>query len=330
MSKFVIQFFPSSRLDTSFSRSVQSLIERHPDAPVPETPENSLIFLAILDGNVIGFASITIHQKIAQLTSLFIQPQHRSALFGFKLMLDILDKLSKTRCHKVQLSCDERQIPYFQALGFITVKTKNTANGTEFTLENPCPAFYLDTTKNILKGNSISLKELKNSHKPLVLSADKNHHQYTDQHQFLSLHRSMLTQAQKQIWIICDTIQSPLFTDEVVRDSFLRLSKRNPKAEIRILLEDDKKGAGHFNPTIELAQKLTSFIEIRAIQKGAKKPNEMITTVDFSGGIFRKDLNNYAGFAHYSNHLIAERLRDKFDQHWQYAKPSLQLRRLSI
>ena len=71
-------------------------------------------------------------------------------------------------------------------------------------------------------------------------------------------------------------------------------------------------------------------ITTRTIQKSAKKPNEMITSVDFTAGIFRKDLDNYTGFAHYNNPLIAQRLRDNFDQHWQYAKPSLQLRRLSI
>lgn len=330
MPKFAIKFFPTLRLDASFRRSIQSLIERHPDAPIPETPDNSLIFLAMLNGHVIGFAFITIEQKSAKLTSLFIQPQYRRKLFGFKLMLDILDKLSKTGCQTIKLNCSEPQIPFFHALGFIITKERRTNQGSEFSLENPCPAFYLGTAKNILKENGISLKEFKSNYKPLLLSYDKTHHQYTEQHQFLSLHRSMLSQAQKQIWLISDTIQSPLLNDETVRDSLLRLSKRNPKAEIRILLEDDKKGAGHYNPTIDLAQKLTSFIEIRAIQKGAKKPNEMITAVDFSGGIFRKDLNNYAGFAHYSNNLIAERLRDKFDQHWQYAKPSLQLRRLSI
>ena len=111
--------------------------------------------------------------------------------------------------------------------------------------------------------------------------------------------------------LISDNITSPLLNDEVIRDSLLRLSKRNAKAEIRILLEDDKKGAGYYNPTIELAQKLTSFIEIRTIAKGAKKPGEMITAVDFNAGIFRKNMTSYTGFAHYNNHLIAQRLRDK-------------------
>lgn len=334
MPKLTIQFCPSARLSQANEQAIQKLIGQFQDAPIPETPNNSLLFIPILENKVIGYASVTIQQKSAHISSIFIHPNQQGKLFGFKLVLDILDKLSKTGCQTVSLKCSEQLLGFFQTLGFIATRemkpdTKNTSR-KYFKLENPCPAFFLETLKNKLNAQSISLDTLKSSHNLLGLSQDMQHYQYTNQNQFLAFHRNMLSQAQKQIWMISDNITNPLLNDDIVRDSLLRLAKRNAKAEIRILLEDDKKGAGHYNPTVELAQKLTSFIEIRTIQQGAKKPNEMITAVDFTGGIFRKNLNNYTGFAHYNNHLIAQRLRDKFEQHWQYAKPSLQLRRLSI
>lgn len=334
MPKLTIQFCPSPKLDRILNSSIQTLIEQFPDAPIPETPNNSLIFIPQIDQNVIGYASITIHQKTAQITSIFIHPNYQGRLFGFRLMLDILDKLSKTGCQKISLNCPEAILNFFQLLGFCITKEQHKPSkqgpGKFFTLENACPGFFIETLKATLKNNNINLTQFKENHRLLTLSYDRQHYQYTNQKQFLALHRNMLSQAQKQIWIISDAITAPLLNDETVRNSLLRLAKRNSKAEIRILLEDDKKGAGHYNPTVELAQKLTSFIEIRTIQKGAEKPNEMITTVDFTAGILRKDLNNYAGFAHYNNHLIAQRLRDQFEHHWQYAKPSMQLRRLSI
>jgi N-acetylglutamate synthase-like GNAT family acetyltransferase len=334
MSKLTIQFYPSSRLSQKLEIDIQKLIEQTQDAPIPETPNNSLIFIPTLENKVIGYASVTIQQKSAHISSIFIQANQQGQLFGFRLVLDILDKLSKTGCQKISLHCSEKLLGFFQSLGFIAtrelIQPEKNKREKYFELENPCPAFFLETLKHTLRTNAISLEILKSSHKLFGLSYDKQHYQYTNKSQFLAFHRNMLSQAQKQIWIISDNITTPLLNDEIVRDSLLRLAKRNAKAEIRILLEDDKKGAGHYNPTIELAQKLTSFIEIRTIQKGAKKPNEMITTVDFNAGIFRKDLNNYTGFAHYNNHLIAQRLRDKFEHHWQFAKPSMQLRRLSI
>ena len=334
MSKFKIQFFPSTRLPERFFSDIQILIKQSADAIIPETPNNSMIFTALLEDKLIGYASVTVGPKSANVTSLFIEEHKRGQLFGFKLMLDILDKLSKSACERIHLNCSEAQLSLFKALGFIITKelrlSDNDQNQKYFEVENPCPEFFLSTLKQALKTNAISLETLRKNVLLLGLAEDKHHYQYTTQQEFLAFHRNMLSQAQKQIWLISDTITSPLLNDESVRDSLLRLAKRNAKANIRILLEDDKKGAGHYNPTIELAQKLTSFIEIRTVQKGAKKPNEMITSVDFTAGIFRKDLDNYAGFAHYNNQLIAQRLRDKFDQHWQYAKPSMQLRRLSL
>lgn len=334
MSKLIIQFCPSAKLNNTFNSGIQKLIEHFPDAPIPDTPNNSLIFIPQIDQNIIGYASVTIHKKSAQISSIFIHPEYQGRLFGFKLMLDILDKLTKTGCQLISLNCSEVMLSFFQSLGF-TISNEHIILSkrqpeTFFKLENACPDFFLNTLKATLKNKNISLAQFKKNHRILTLSDDRNHYQYHDQSQFLALHRNMLSQAKKQIWIISDAITSPLLNDEIIRNSMLRLAKRNSKAEIKILLEDDKKGAGYYNPTVELAQKLTSFIEIRTIQKGAKKPNEMITTVDFTAGIFRRDLNNYAGFADYHNHLIAQRLRDKFEHHWQYAKPSMQLRRLSI
>lgn len=328
MPKFSAQFFPVSRLPKQAFSSIQALLESAPDAPTPETPNNSLMFLAKMGTEVIGYASVTVEKSAASITSLFILPTHRHQQLGFKLMLDILDKMSKTGCQIIRLKCQEAQLPFFQSLGFIIAKQSRTDE--HLTLENPCPGFFLDTLKAHLKTNKLNLAQFKSEPRLLSLTDDKHHYTYTQKDQFLSFHRSMLSQAQKQIWVMSDTILSPVLSDETVRDSLLRLSKRNSKASIKILLEDDKVGAGHYNPTIELAQKLTSFIEIRAIPKGVKKNNELISCVDFTAGIFRKNSENYTGFAHYNNHLIAERLRNKFEQHWQFAKPSLQMRRLSI
>ena len=334
MAPLRFKFYPSNRLPAEIGNYIQARITHSQEAPVPETPINSLLFIPYLDGKPIGYASVTINQKSAELSSIFIEPAYQGQLYGFQLMLNILTTLVKSDCQEINLNCSEEMLPFFQRLGFIISKEQRIISqkgpGKFFELENPCPAFFVKTLKHTLKNQAINLAEFKRDHSLLKLSLDSQHYTYRNQNQFLDFHKNMLAQAQRQIWLISDTIQSPLLSDPKVRDCILRLAKRNAKAGVRILLEDDKKGAGYFNPTIDLAQKLTSFVEIRSIPAGAKKPNEMITAVDFCAGILRKDLNNYAGFANYNNNLVAQRLRDKYEQYWQYAKPSMQLRRLSI
>jgi N-acetylglutamate synthase-like GNAT family acetyltransferase len=334
MARLHFKFYPSNRLPEETGKQIQTFINQHQDAPIPETPTNSLLFIPYLDDTVLGYASVTINQKSAELSSIFIKPEYQQQLYGFQLMLNILDTLSKTGCQEISLNCSEELLRFFQRLGFILCKRQNIISSGKqasiYELENPCPDFTLKMIKQTLKNQGLDLHTFKQQHRLLTLNQDGEQYAYRDQHQFLAFHKSMLMQAQRQIWLVSDTIQSPLMTDPKIRDAILRLAKRNAKAEIRILLEDDKKGAGYYNPTIELAQKLTSFVEIRSIPPGAKKPNEMITTVDFGASILRKDLNNYAGFANYHNPVIAQRLRDKYEQYWQHATPSMQLRRLSI
>lgn len=334
MAQLRFKFYPSNRVPAEIGSYIQAHISHFQEAPVPETPTNSLLFIPYLDSTPIGYSSVTINQKTAELSSIFIEPAHQGQLYGFQLMLNILGTLAKSDCQEISLNCSEELLKFFQRLGFIISKEQHIISqkgpGKFFELENPCPAFFVKTLKNTLKSQAISLAEFTKNHSLLKLNEDSVHHTYRNQTQFMDFHKNMLAQAHRQIWLISDTIQSPLMCDSKIRDSILRLAKRNAKAEIRILLEDDKKGAGYYNPTIDLAQKLTSFVEIRCIPAGAKKPNEMITAVDFCAGILRKDLNNYAGFANYNNDLVAQRLRDKYEQYWQYAKPSMQLRRLSI
>jgi hypothetical protein len=165
---------------------------------------------------------------------------------------------------------------------------------------------------------------------PLVLSQDKTLYNFHDEAQFLALHRNMLSQAKRRIWITANAINAPVLNDEQFRQSILQLAKSNPQAEIRILLEDGKANTGRFSPLINLAQRLTSFVEIRTLPSTAHKFSEWVTVVDFSAGIYRKTLESYAGFATYDSKLIAQRLITKFDDQWQFAKPSAEFRRLAM
>jgi predicted GNAT family N-acyltransferase len=306
------------------------LIKLDPNAPMRDRsfkPANKHILTLESGKSIIGYALLsTPKDTSAFIETVLIHSACRGNRFGTKLLEYILKKVSGIGSDAIALKCQKEQTAFFQHLGFsITSEPRKNSPLHAYSMENPCISHYLSTLNNATQDISPAEKR-----QILTLGEDRHHYSYHEQAQFIGFHRSMLAQAQRQIWIVSDKITSPVFKDEYIRRSFLNLSKRNAQANIRILLEDDKTGSGSHNSLIELSQKLTSFIQIRVIPKGTKKLNEMITTVDFDAGIFRKDLNSYTGFANYNNHMIAQRLRDNFEQHWQYAKPSLEFRRLSI
>ncbi|MFT5716990.1 MAG: N-acetylglutamate synthase-like GNAT family acetyltransferase [Oleiphilaceae bacterium] len=277
---------------------------------------------------LLGFALFSTLNDIATLHSLFIKKEYRGKSLGKQLTLHLFTKIIHFGCQKVELETNKSQLDFFKRFGFVLVKepcprTKNSY----FKLENSCPAYFLSVYKQSQIKNRQSRTK---TSQLLVLSQDKTIYNFHDEAQYLALHRNMLSQAKRRIWIMTNSIDAHILNDSQFHQSILQLSKNNANAEIRILLEDGKACQAQFNPLINLVQRLTSFVEIRTIPCNAHKFSEWVTLVDFSAGIYRKTLKTYAGFATYDNNLIAQRLISKFEGQWQFAKPSAEFRRLSI
>jgi len=321
--------------DTLNEAVIEQLHQLSPDSLTPyfqqygtEPDRIAHCFTASNNNTVLGFALLSTLHEVATLHSLFIKKECRGKSLGRKLCLHLLAKAVKFGCKKVELESKKSQLNFFKNLGFVVIKEPCTkTKTTHFILENPCPAYFLSIYKKRLIENRQNNTDTTQA---LVLSQDKTIYNFHDEAQFLALHRNMLSQAKRRIWIMANSISAPVLNDEQFRQSILQLAKNNPQAEIRILLEDDKSGPSRFSPLINLAQRLTSFVEIRTLPSTAHKFSEWVTLVDFSAGIYRKTLESYSGFATYDGKLIAQRLITKFDDQWQFAKPSAEFRRLAI
>lgn len=308
-----------------------------PDSPFPSTENTNYLTLSSNE-TLMGFAVFSTQEDTARIHSVFIKKAYRRKSLGKKLILHLLYKSVQSNCRKVTVTSTKESLDFFTGLGFIISASPSrtrhfetaqpeTPSNQDYLLENPCPEYYLSAMKKSL----IEKQKNKSANtSPLIISEDLTNYSFSSEKQYLALHRNMLSQAKRRIWLTSPSINAPVLRDEHFSHSILRLVKSNPQAEIRILLEDDKAGAGRFNPMINLAQRLTSFVEIRTLPPGAAKFKEMITLVDFSAGIYRKSMDSHIGFANYNNPMTAERLRDKFEKYWEFSNPSLETRRLTI
>jgi len=332
MSLIKIKHYTKDTLNQDITDQLQQL---SPDSLTPyfqqygtEPDRIAHCFTVSSNNTVLGFALISTLNKIATLHSLFIKKEYREKSLGKKLALHLLAKTIKFGCNKVELESNKSQLSFFKSLGFVVVKEPcSKAKTTLFKLENPCPAYFLSVYKQTQIENQ---RNNSNTTQPLVISQDKTIYNFHDEAQFLALHRNMLSQARRRIWIMANSINAAVLNDEQFHQSILQLVKNNAQAEIRILLEDEKTSQNKFSPLINLTQRLTSYVEIRTLPRTTHKFSEWVTLVDFSAGIYRKTLESYSGFATYDSKLIAQRLITKFDDHWQFAKPSVEFRRLAM
>lgn len=322
MSQLKIQNFSLDKLPIEVHRRLCKLDNEWLHIHKAHQIEKGFIQILTTDRNVIGYVVVKHNnQSSAHIHKIFIHVQCRRKGYGQQLLLQAMKAAAAFNYDELYVECEKEFLPFFSTQGYITVREPHRDN--LYNMEMP-------NLRHYIKVRSEEPHILDGGRKALLVSQDKHHYKYNSQEQFIDFHRSMIAQAQRQISILSDTITQPLFKEEYIRQCFLNLSKRNSQARIRILLLDDRTGAGYHNPLIDLAQKLTSYIELRVLARGASRPHEMITTVDFEAGIYRKSLDSYNGFVNYSNPLIAQRLRDSFDQYWERSTPSANMRRLSI
>lgn len=285
--------------------------------------ENTAYLLAFSEKNLTGFIGLKLEKDLAIISIVATHEDYNDQKLRFKLVRAALLLSVKKDCHRVQVACQEPSIPFFKQLGFHIAKSSlHEHDGLVYSLENPCPEYFLHA-----QGQQ---KDPQKRTQTLILNEDAETHNFSEESQYRQLHHSMLIQARKQIWLLMNTATNPILNDEYTSACILRLIKRNPQSEIRLLLANDKTGAGYYNPTINLAQRLSSHIEIRTLNKTGMPFKEMITLVDYSACIYRRSLASQAGFANFYNPLITTRLRNNFEHHWAFSKPSVQLRRLVI
>jgi|GEM_PF-1411337 len=289
---------------------------------------NIQLLTVIVDERLIGTLELGVQSDCGVLKELVIHEDFRHRGLAHELILRALTLLHEQGINRAKCACLESHLDLFRDLGFTAIDSPKDTDRRQFHIaENPCIGYYLDIRKSSPAHVKHSGRHINDS---LRIGRDLETYNFHTEPQFLDLHRFMLSQARKRVWLLCDTMYNPVINDSDTAKSLLRLVKSNPQAEIRILLADDKSGAGYYNPTINLAQRLNSYIEIRTLQRTGIHMKEMVTLVDYSASIYRKNLSDFSGFANFNSHLLSERMRNNFEHHWQFAKPSMHLRRLAI
>lgn len=286
--------------------------------------ESSQYLIAFSNDQLIGFVELSFESPVAYLKNIVVDKNYSRQKIAIKLLRACFLKAGKFGCSRVQLKCKERHINLFENAGFLVVET--CEDGKSYIMENACPEYYLDLINNYAKSDSKSIE----LNRILVANQDSETYNFTNEHQYTQLHNRVISQAKKQVWMLCDSITNPTLDNEYTSQCLFRLIKQNPNTEIRLLLANDKIGAGYFNPTINLAQRLTSYVEIRAINKSGSPFKETMTIVDSSVCLYRRSISSMTGFANLNNQLMVQRLKHNFEHHWAFSKPSMQLRRLAI
>ena len=142
--------------------------------------------------------------------------------------------------------------------------------------------------------------------------------------------QDLLEQARLTVDVMTRDLDRRIYDDDDCLAALRAIAVRHRKARIRILARELDTAIRHDHRLIELARRLSSFIEIRRLGEDHKDYNEAFLLADGTGVIYRGQANRFEGWASYHQPLKARELQKMFDEAWEQAIVDPNMRRLHI
>ncbi|WKT57151.1 GNAT family N-acetyltransferase [Candidatus Nitrosotenuis chungbukensis] len=115
----------ASSLSSEKAKEILKKIKANPD---------HVIFVAVLNGRIVGSTTILIEQKfihdgglVGHIEDVVVSKEHEGRGIGFKIMQAALEYARAQGCYKTILDCDDKVKPFYERLGF-----KRHSNGMRF------------------------------------------------------------------------------------------------------------------------------------------------------------------------------------------------------
>jgi hypothetical protein len=137
-------------------------------------------------------------------------------------------------------------------------------------------------------------------------------------------------QARRSLDIVSRELDPPLYDHQDFAEAVRRLAVSNRRAEIRVLVVEPAPIAARGHRLVDLAQRLSSFIQLRVPAPEQRELNEAWVVADKIGYVHRRLADRYAATVNFDDPRESVRLTNRFEEIWQRANPDPNLRRLQL
>lgn len=141
---------------------------------------------------------------------------------------------------------------------------------------------------------------------------------------------SMARQAARSIDIVSRQLDPLMYDDSDFCNAVSRLVVGSQRARIRALLRHTEPVVKGGHRLVSLAQRLSSFIELRVPAREYEEYNPAFLIVDGAGVIYRQLSDRYEASVSFNNPRLAGELGRQFEDMWQTASADANLRRANL
>jgi len=147
-------------------------------------------------------------------------------------------------------------------------------------------------------------------------------------HNLVATH--MLSQATRSLYIICPELDRKIFDQDNFSKALYDLARYSRNSDIRILLHDSSDAVRNGHSIVNLAKRLSSYIEVRLLDNDYKSFDEAFMIADKRGIIYQGRAKYYDAIAEHHHPRLAQELEKTFLDMWNHSHPDPNFRQLHI
>lgn len=137
-------------------------------------------------------------------------------------------------------------------------------------------------------------------------------------------------QARRQVDLFTPDLEPALYDQSPFLDALTQLCLGSPRARVRVLARDFERTVKDGHRLVELARRLSSYVELRKVHPDYQENNESFLLVDDYGLLHRQHAARFEGRFSCKAPLEVRRLRAFFDEVWDRSEAQADLRRLHL
>jgi len=137
-------------------------------------------------------------------------------------------------------------------------------------------------------------------------------------------------QARRTVRILTRSMDPMLLSNETFVDAISKLIRNTQRANVQILISDSSNAVKAGHRLTQLCQQLSSFIQVRRLQKENGDLNRAFIMADDTGLLLRNQGDQPQGLLKLHAGAEAKEMNHFFLQAWESSEPDPEFRRLSI
>ncbi|TVP52606.1 MAG: N-acetyltransferase, partial [Halomonadaceae bacterium] len=168
------------------------------------------------------------------------------------------------------------------------------------------------------------------SPQPMNLGQDSTTWPQASPTDLCAMARTLAWQTRRRFWLYDEFLDHERYDDKLLAERLSALARSSPRADVRLLIHDDRLLVRRHHRLIRLLQRLPSRMQLRLVNTSYPCSDSPFILGDDQGVLYRHDFAGHQGFANLAAPGRVRPLDEEFERMWQMARPSLELRQLPL